>query len=145
MASYNFMKAADRVRCIKDRQAEIDAIKAGTWPRDINDSMRWTGAPTNPFLSAAENHRIRTEYATKMCQAEIDYLINVDFRIDAGDPDLAGWEPVSVFAPSMIKSQGEPVTVPLDGCCCKCRGLIPAGTEALFVRNTGLFCRTCQE
>lgn len=92
MASYNFSKAADRARCRADRQAEIDAVTAGTWPRDINDEYRWLNAPTNRYLSAKHNQEIRAEYARKMCQAEIDYLDGVDRRVAEGDPDLAGWE-----------------------------------------------------
>lgn len=132
MASYNMTKAADRARCRADRQAEIDAVRAGTWPRDINDSMRWGAMKV--FIDAKEH----AEYARKMCQAEIDYIDGVDARIKAGDPSVAGWEPQPT-------AKGEPVTLPLDGCCCKCHGRIPTGTVALFVRHMGLVCPACQE
>lgn len=86
MASYNYTKAADRARSRAERQAEIDAVRKGTWPRDIDDSMRW-GA-SKYFHDAQE----RAEYAAKMCQAEIDYLDGVERRIREGDSSLAGWE-----------------------------------------------------
>jgi len=92
MASYNLMRAADRARARADCQAEIDAVEAGQWPRDINDSMRWIHPPTSPYLPADENRRIAAEYAARMCRAEIEYLDGVDRRIAEGDPDLAGWE-----------------------------------------------------
>lgn len=86
MASYNFMKAADRARCLADRQAEIAAVVAGVWPRDINDLFRW-GA-TKTFHDLAE----QAVYARRMCEAEINYLNGVDARLKAGDADLEGWE-----------------------------------------------------
>lgn len=86
MASYNRTKRADRDREIADRQAEIDAIKAGTWPRDINDRMRWGACRV--FVD--EHHR--REYVVDMCQYDIDYLRDVQKRIEAGDPSVAGWE-----------------------------------------------------
>lgn len=86
MAFYDMSKAADRARCKADRQAEIDAVRDGTWPRDIDDQFRW-GA-MRVFCDAQEH----AEYAEQMCQAEIDYIDGVAERIQAGDPSVAGWE-----------------------------------------------------
>lgn len=92
MACYNFTKRADRDRCRADRQAEVDAVREGRWPRSIDDSMRWLYPPTNPYLSATHNQDIAAQYAAKMCQSEIDYLNGVEARIAQGDPDVANWE-----------------------------------------------------
>ena len=93
MASYNFTRAADRARCRADRQAEIDAADAGTWPRDINDQFRWVGARPSPYLSAAEHWRVMAEHARACCQWEIAYLLGLDQRSAADDdPSLTGWE-----------------------------------------------------
>ena len=83
MTVYNRMKAADRVRERQDRQAELDAIEAGTWPRDIDDQFRWNN-PSDKYTNA--------EWAARMCRADIDYLNDLDTRIDQGDPTLRGWE-----------------------------------------------------
>ena len=84
MACYNFTKRADRDRCRADRQAEIDAVDSGEWPRDIDDFMRW---------DAMRREDNREKYVKKMCKNEIEYLNGVDARVAAGDPDLQGWEP----------------------------------------------------
>lgn len=86
MASYNLMKRADRDRLKADRVAEIEAIDSGTWPRDLNDDMRW-GAGRH-FHDKAE----KATYARRMCANEVDYLRDLQRRIDAKVPDLLGWE-----------------------------------------------------
>jgi hypothetical protein len=92
MSCYNFMKRADRQRLRQDREAEIQAVRDGLWPRDIDDRMRWNCKDTNPYFSAAENRRIMAEYAARMCQREVDYLDDLERRLAADDPDLVGWE-----------------------------------------------------
>lgn len=57
---------------LEARRAELKAVEDGTWPRNINDSFRWS-APTNQFNSAAENRRISREHAAAMCRREIEY------------------------------------------------------------------------
>ena len=59
--------------------AELAALDAGSWPRDLDDLCRWM----NP-----DPTRVRAILA-----ADIRYLDDLDRRIAAGDPDLAGWEP----------------------------------------------------
>lgn len=86
MASYNMTKASDRARCRADRMAEIKAVDTGTWPRTIDDDMRW-GA-TRYFSDGAA----KATYAKSMCVAEVEYIDGVDVRIKAGDPSVAGWE-----------------------------------------------------
>lgn len=90
MACYNRTKRADREQEIADLRAEVAAVDAGTWPRDINDSFRWLNAPTNPYLSARENQRIQADYAKRMCVSGIAYLEGIPARIAAGE--LPGWE-----------------------------------------------------
>ena len=79
MASYNLAKAADRERSKADAQAELAALDGGWWPRDANDQHRWG---TN------DRTRIRA-----FLESSLAYLVSVGERIQAGDPDLAGWEP----------------------------------------------------
>lgn len=86
MASYNFMKRADRDRCRKARRLEIASVGDKTWPRDRNDAMRW-GA-TKTFADSQE----RAEHAKAMCEAEVAYLDDLDRRIATGDPDLRGYQ-----------------------------------------------------
>lgn len=84
MACYNRTKAASRKQEIEDRKAEIAAIDAGTWPRDLDDAMRWGANKT--FHDAAE----KAEYARTGCWAEVVYLEDIPARIEAGE--LPGWE-----------------------------------------------------
>ena len=86
MAIYNFAKAADRARCRAARQAEIAAIDAGTWPRDIDDAMRWGATKCFPSVAA------RAAFAREMCASEVAYVDGVDARIRAGDPSVSDWE-----------------------------------------------------
>ncbi len=81
MAVYNRTKKADRAREIADRQAEIEAIEAGLWPRDINDQFRWYDR-TPTFTPA--------QWARKMCEDTIAYLTAIPGRIANGE--LSGWE-----------------------------------------------------
>lgn len=80
MGSYNLMKRADRDRMRADRMAELEAVVAGQWPRDLDDHLRWCSRPGDPA------------HTKKMCEAEIAYLDGVQARIEAEDPDLLGWE-----------------------------------------------------
>lgn len=79
MAVYNRTKRLDREREIADLQAEIDAIDAGKWPRDINDQFRWSFVSHDP-----------AGYARRMCASSLAYLIAVPDRIANGE--LPGWE-----------------------------------------------------
>jgi hypothetical protein len=76
MASYNLMKMADRARLRIDRSLELEAVMAGTWPRNIDDRMRWS-KPT-------------PELVAKMCEADIEYVDLLDEQIAAGEKP--GWE-----------------------------------------------------
>jgi len=79
MALYNLMKAADRVRYRKNQQDELDALIGGYWPRDMDDQLRW---------ASRDRVQIRA-----MIESSIRYIDDLERRIVAGDPDLAGWEP----------------------------------------------------
>jgi hypothetical protein len=72
MNSYNLGKAADRARYRQDRVDELAAIKAGVWPRDINDATRWIYDPS-------------PEYAARMCQSAINYIDGLEVRIATGE------------------------------------------------------------
>lgn len=84
MAVYNRMKAADRAREIEDRKAEIVAIDNHTWPRDINDDMRWGANRT--FYDVPQ----KAAWVRALCESEVAYLEGVPSRIEAGE--LPGWE-----------------------------------------------------
>lgn len=64
MPSYNLSKPEGREALRADRQSELDSIESGTWPRDLNDIMRWS-PPRNVEPSV---------WAAKMCRADLDYL-----------------------------------------------------------------------
>jgi len=84
MVSYNYMKRADRERAIADRKAEIAAVDAGQWPRDLDDEMRW--GVNKHFHDRAE----KAAYARKLCADEVAYLEGIPARIEAGF--LQNWE-----------------------------------------------------
>lgn len=84
MASYNRMKAADRAREMADRMAEVEAIDNGTWPRSLDDDMRW--GPNQRFHDVTE----KATYARKLCMADVTYLEAIPARVVAGE--LPGWE-----------------------------------------------------
>lgn len=79
MSSYNLQRPEDRDRFRQDHAAELAATQDGTWPRDINDAMRWINDNT-------------PEYAARMCQSAIDYIDGLEERIKTGDVPL-GFEP----------------------------------------------------
>lgn len=75
-------KAADRAKERKARQEELEAIRNGSWPRDLNDSMRWK----HP------HGRDSKDWAAHMCQTMLTYLDDLETRLAANDPDMEGWE-----------------------------------------------------
>lgn len=84
MACYNRMKAESRKQEIADRKAEIAAIDNGTWPRNIDDDMRW--GPNKTFRDMAE----KAQYVRTLCVDEVAYLNGIPPRIVSGE--LKGWE-----------------------------------------------------
>ena len=86
MSAYNLMRRADRDRLRADRQAEIDAIDAGAWPRDTDDLLRWGAS------RSFHDHSEHATLARDLCAATIAYLDDLQERIAAGDPDVKGWE-----------------------------------------------------
>lgn len=75
MASYNLMKYESRVQYRLDAEAELAAVKDGTWPRDLNDEMRWI---------KGNERETPAEYAGRMCQESIDYIVDLENRIARG-------------------------------------------------------------
>ena len=93
MSAYDLTKTADRARLRRDRQAEVAAVDAGRWPRDIDDRFRWNPSMyLNPYLSSTTAADVAAKHAKKMCAAEVAYLDDVERRLRDGDPSLAGWE-----------------------------------------------------
>jgi hypothetical protein len=90
MSFYNLGKPEDRQRYREDHAAELAAVENGTWPRDINDQMRWVHGRGSPA------------YAAEMCRRSIAYIDDLEQRIEAGDPDLVGmgYEPQPTAAGS---------------------------------------------
>lgn len=84
MPSYNLMKAEDRARLRADRQAEMEAVHAGRWPRDLNDYLRWIHLPQIPHLSAADSRAVQEAYVARLCAEEIAYLDDLEQRIADG-------------------------------------------------------------
>jgi hypothetical protein len=80
VSSYNLTKPADRARYRKDHADELAATANGAWPRDINDALRWI-------------HGSSPKYAAHMCLSAIEYIDDLEVRIEAGDPDVASFQP----------------------------------------------------
>jgi hypothetical protein len=64
MPAYNLAKPDGREALRADRQSELDAIENGSWPRDLNDHMRWS--PPRNVAPA--------DWAARMCKADLAYL-----------------------------------------------------------------------
>lgn len=79
MSCYNRMKAADRRQERADLADELDALRAGKWPRSSSEALRWQ----NP----------EPEHVRACLEQGIAYLDDLDRRILAGDTFLTGWEP----------------------------------------------------
>ncbi len=87
MASYDLMKKSSREQMRCDREAELAALDTGTWPRNLDDSMRWSATRSWP------NSGAHKDYARRMVKAELDYLGDLQRRLEEGkDPSLASWE-----------------------------------------------------
>lgn len=96
MSSYNLTKKASRDQYRADHQATLDSTKDGTWPRDLNDLMRWS-APSHTQVLIKEHPtfgRVWTEkdWAAHMCEVNLTYVNDLERRLAAGDPSLMGWE-----------------------------------------------------
>lgn len=88
MSSYNLLKAADRERLRQDRQAELDAVENGTWPRDLNDLMRWS-----PPRRRDGTHTVAPAiWAARMCKLDLAYVE----RLYQGNLDVIGIGDLSV-------------------------------------------------
>lgn len=79
MSSYNLQKPGDRERFRQDHADELAAVEDGSWPRDINDAFRWIHG-SSPEHTA--------QYAARMCQSAIDYIDDLEIRIEAGEAPL---------------------------------------------------------
>jgi hypothetical protein len=83
MSCYNRTKAASRKTEIVDLQAEITAIDAGNWPRDLDDHLRRVDPPGHsPQQRAARVRQVLVD--------EVAYLEGISVRVKAGE--LPGWE-----------------------------------------------------
>jgi hypothetical protein len=85
MAIYNRTKADSRKQETADLTAEIAAIDAGVWPRDIDDAMRWGAGQS--FASHAD----KAAYARRLCVDIVDYLQAIPARIASGELGN-GWQ-----------------------------------------------------
>lgn len=88
MPLYNLTKTADRALHRANHQAELTAIQEGTWPRDVNDLLRWE-VPRGLYLGRTWTQQ---EWAAHMCQEALKGSYLVDLRLAAGDPELKKWE-----------------------------------------------------
>jgi len=74
----NLQKKEDREKLRQACIEEIAAVRNGTWPRDINDYMRYVSSSP--------------EQALKVSEAHLQYLEELDVRLANNDPELDGWE-----------------------------------------------------
>ena len=92
MPSYNLQNAASRAQYRAGYEAELAAAQDGTWPRDLNDQMRWQNLPKMPYDPPEVVQAAHRAYVARICKQELDYLDDLERRIRAGSPDLAGYE-----------------------------------------------------
>ena len=74
----NLSKTADRAAYRASVQGDLDAIDAGTWPRDAADALRYS--------------QPNAEYVRPILVTELKYLDGIPARLAVGDPSLKGWE-----------------------------------------------------
>lgn len=91
MPSYDLTKRADRESALADYKATVEAVNNGSWPRDVNDAMRWNVSNARWWAVDCPRPLTPATYAKYMCQAEIEYLEDVQTRIEAGELP-AEWE-----------------------------------------------------
>lgn len=84
MSSYNYKKAADRNRRRQEIKSALEAIENKTWPRNLNESLEFTGKYRGKFTEI--------EWAEKIYRFELKYLQDVEVRLCQNDPALIGWE-----------------------------------------------------
>jgi len=77
-------KRASRQQVLADHKAELAAIDAGQWPRDIDDYMRW--GSNKAFRDMQE----RRAYVRAILAREVGYLEGIPRRVVKGE--LPGWE-----------------------------------------------------
>ena len=79
MSAYNLQLPDHRAQLRADRQAELDAIREGRWPRDINDALRWS--PPNVWIVNGQIRAVTSsEWAAHMCQIDIRYCDTYEMR-----------------------------------------------------------------
>lgn len=92
MAFYDLREPRYRAQFKANHEAEKAAAENGTWPRDINDQMRWINLPRMPYDPAPVVLKAHREYVVRMCQSAIDYINDLERRILSGDNELAGYQ-----------------------------------------------------
>ena len=73
---YNLTTKEGRNRLRAECQSELDAVKTGTWPRNLNDAMRWMYRPRGVTPA---------EHAGAMCQSMLDSLDTLERRTAVED------------------------------------------------------------
>ena len=81
---FDHTRRAGRLEAIAAYEAELAAILNGTWPRDVNDDMRWGSGRT--FYDRAQ----KAAYVRGCLENHLTYLRAIPARIAAGE--LPGWE-----------------------------------------------------
>lgn len=74
MPSYDLRRKNDRDTLRAERTAELAATQDGTWPRDLNDAMRW---------SPRHGSDPRRE-AARFCAHDLAWLDDLEARLAAG-------------------------------------------------------------
>ena len=94
MSGWNLMKAADRARARQEFEAELKSCQSGTWPRNLNDRMRWGNLPQCPYDLPEVARQKQQEYVTRMCLSGLVSLADLERRIAEGDPEVSGYEKI---------------------------------------------------
>jgi len=88
----NYKSSSSRQEYRARLQGQLDAIKNGTWPRDLNDIMFWdrpVGVVRGRTWVEGTGPR---DWAQLMCEENLAYVDGLEKRLAEGAPELKGWE-----------------------------------------------------
>jgi len=68
------MRVAEMARELAAREAELAACEDGSWPRDVNDSVRYKNLPRMPYDPYYVVRKAHQEYVSRICRQEIECL-----------------------------------------------------------------------
>jgi hypothetical protein len=71
------MSPVERKYALEDLEkakAELAACEAGTWPRDLNDYLRWQNLPPKPYDPPCDVAKAQREYVAGCLRRHIEWL-----------------------------------------------------------------------